>query len=140
MVVVITFLLRSWLLLSEAYSVHSNHCHDLGSRSALRENGADPCVHRRCGQEVDKAAHALMAEAADDDDSSMRSVLATTDLNVLKRDYSAPTLEVKLGKMIEVFGCAGKAMQSIVFRRRNAAEWPSSRDDVCRHRGREDIT
>ena len=102
MVVVITFLLRSWLLLSEAYSVHSNHCHDLGSRSALRENGADPCVHRRCGQEVDKATHALMAEAADDDDSSMRSVLATTDLNVLKRDYSAPTLEVKLGKMIEV--------------------------------------
>ena len=43
-------------------------------------------------------------------DSFMRSVLATTDLGELKRDYNAATLEVKLGKMIEVLESAIAAL------------------------------
>jgi hypothetical protein len=64
------------------------------------------------------------------DDSFMRSVLATTDLNELKRDFNAATLEVKLGKMIEVLEPAiaalGRQCKVLLaqHRARNAVDGP----------------
>ena len=76
-----------------------------------------------------KRAHADVDKVLKDD-SFMRSVLATTDLNELKRAFNAATLEVKLGKMIEMLEPAiaalGRQCKVLLaqHRARNAVDGP----------------